>query len=114
MKNMTYYVDVKGKRYLVNEQNHLTDLKRWDTDIRDWLAQQHNIELGEEHIAAVDFIRQTYQRRQQHPMVRVVAKDLGERFGEEKGSLRYFYSLFPKGVYQAVAIAGVPVKGLCF
>lgn len=114
MASMTYHVDLKGKKYLVTQQFQLADMDRWDDDIRDWIADQLDITLNEEHIAAINFIRTTYQRRKQHPMVRVVAKALGDQFGEEKGSLRYFYSLFPKGVHQAVMIAGLPVRGMCF
>ena len=114
MGYVTYHVDVNGKRYLVNDQNQLIDQAHWDPDIRDWLAEQVGLQLSEEHIAAVDFIRSTYQRRKQHPMVRVIAAYLADTFGPEKGSLRHFYALFPKGVHQAVTIAGVPLKGLCF
>lgn len=114
MAHMTYHVDLKGKKYLVSEQYQLADMTRWDEDIRDWIAEKLGISLSEEHLAAINFIRSTYQRRKQHPMLRVVAKELGDRFGKEQGSVRYFYHLFPRGVHQAVTIAGVPIKGLCF
>ena len=114
MASMTYNVDVKGKKYLVTEQHQLANSDRWDHDIRDWIAEKLGIALNEEHISVIDFIRTTYARRSQHPMVRVIAAELAKQYGPEKGNLRYFYSLFPKGVHQAVAIAGVPLKGLCF
>jgi len=114
MASMTYNIDVKGKKYLVTEQHQLANMDRWDHDIRDWIAEKLEINLNEEHIAAIDFIRETYARRSQHPMVRVIAAELAKQYGPDKGSLKYFYSLFPKGVHQAVAIAGVPLKGLCF
>lgn len=114
MASMTYHVDLKGKKYLVTEQYQLANMDRWDHDIRDWIAEKQEINLNEEHISAIDFIRETYARRSQHPMVRVIAAELAQKYGTEKGSLKYFYSLFPKGVHQAVAIAGVPLQGLCF
>jgi tRNA 2-thiouridine synthesizing protein E len=114
MSDMTYYVELKGKKYLVTNQNQLTNRELWDDTIRDWLAEKENLELGEEHIAAVDFIRKTYERRKQHPMPRVIASDLAKRYGADKGNMRYFYSLFPRGVQQAVTIAGLPLQGLCF
>ncbi|MEE4167186.1 MAG: TusE/DsrC/DsvC family sulfur relay protein [Desulfocapsaceae bacterium] len=114
MATKTYNVEVKGKRYLVTEQHQLANGDRWDHDIRDWIAAKLDITMHEEHLSVIDFIRKPYARRSQHPMVRVIAAELARQYGPEKGSLRYFYSLFPKGVHQAVAIAGVPLKGLCF
>ncbi len=114
MLNLTRMVEVNGKRYLVTDQNQLTDLNTWDSDIRDWLAAEAQISLSEEHASVLDFIRATYQRRHQHPLVRVITAHIGEKFGPEKGNLRYFYRLFPKGIQQAVTIAGLPLQGLCF
>ncbi len=35
-----HHVEVKDKRYLVTDQNQLVDVKSWDHDIRDWLAEK--------------------------------------------------------------------------
>jgi TusE/DsrC/DsvC family sulfur relay protein len=109
-----HHVEVKDKRYLVTDQNQLVDVKSWDHDIRDWLAEKFDVDLGEEHLKVIDFIRTVYLKRNQHPMPRVIVADLASSYGDDKGTLRYFYSLFPKGIHQAVSIAGVPLKGLCF
>jgi tRNA 2-thiouridine synthesizing protein E len=114
MAMSSYHVEVKGKRYLVTDQPQLVDTSNWDHNIRDWLAEELDVTLGEEHLAVIEFIREMYSKRSQHPMPRVIAADLANQYGPEKGTLKYFYSLFPKGVHQAVAIAGVPLKGLCF
>lgn len=110
----TYHVEVKDKRYLVTEAGYLADLEAWDDDIRDWLAVQANLQLGEEHLTAIEFIRATYRRRGQHPNPRVIAAAVASRFGDDKATRRYFYTLFPKGVQQAFAVAGVPMQGFCF
>lgn len=114
MTQLTYNVELNGKKYLVTDQNHLADLNAWDSDIRDWLAEKANVELREEHQTALEFIRDVYNKRDRHPMVRVVAAHLEEKYGPEKGTLRYFYGLFPKGIQQAVILAGVPITGLCY
>jgi TusE/DsrC/DsvC family sulfur relay protein len=110
----TYHVEVNDKKYLVNENYHLVKMDSYDEDIRDWIADRVEVSLSEEHIAAIEFIRNTYARRQQHPNPRVIAASLASQYGEEHGTLKHFYSLFPKGVKQAFAVAGVPMQGFCF
>jgi len=110
----SYHVELKDKKYLVSESNYLVNTDSWDTDIRDWLADKVEVSLGEEHIAAIDFIRNTYSKRKRHPNPRTIAAGLAEQYGADRGTLRYFYSLFPKGVQQAFAVAGVPMQGFCF
>lgn len=114
MTDLTYNVDINGKSYLITEQNQLVDMQAWDPDICSWLAEKANVKLQEEHRTALEFIRETYRKRDRHPIVRVVAAHLAKIYGPEKGSLRFFYSLFPKGIQQAVILAGVPVQGLCY
>lgn len=110
----TYYVNLQEKKYLVTEDNHLVHVNSWDTAIRDWLAAKVGLVLSDEHLAAIEFIRGTYEKRGQHPNQRVIAAELAARFGPEKGTLKHFYNLFPKGVKQAFSIAGLPMQGFCF
>ncbi len=110
----TYYVQLDDKKYLVTEDHHLVHINSWDTAIRDWLADKVGLVLGVEHLAAIEFIRAVYDKRKQHPNQRVIAAELAARFGPEKGTLRHFYQLFPKGVKQAFSVAGLPMQGFCF
>jgi TusE/DsrC/DsvC family sulfur relay protein len=111
---MAYQVRLKDKRYLLTEKDHLVHVDAWDSEIRDWLAGKAGVELGQEHLDAIEFIRNTYTRRKMHPNPRVIAANLAQKYGPDKGTLRHFYSLFPKGVQQAFAISGVPMQGFCF
>ena len=111
---MAYHVRLKDKRYLLTESDYLVNIDSWDSEIRDWLAGKAGVKLADEHIEAIEFIRSTYQKRKQHPNPRVIAANLAKKYGSEKGTLRHFYSLFPRGVQQAFAIAGVPMQGFCF
>ena len=111
---MTYYVQLDNRKYLVTEDNHLVHISSWDTAIRDWLAAKVGVKLSEEHYAAIEFIRSAYEKRGQHPNPRVIAAELAARFGPEKGTLKNFYRLFPRGVKQAFSIAGLPMQGFCF
>jgi len=111
---MAYHIKLKDRRYLLTEKDYLINGDSWDNEIRDWLANKAGLELDEEHLEAIEFIRTTYNKRKQHPNPRVIAANLAKKYGPDKGTLRYFYSLFPKGVQQAFAIAGVPMQGFCF
>ena len=111
---MAYHVRLKDKRYLLTEKDYLVNVESWDSEIRDWLADKVGVELEDEHLDAIEFIRATYTKRKTHPNPRVIAADLAKKYGPDKGTLRHFYSLFPKGVQQAFAIAGVPMQGFCF
>lgn len=114
MKNLRHDIEVNGKKYSLTDQNHLSDVDAWDADILNWLAEKAEIKLQEEHRTALEFIRHTYKSRERYPVVRLVAAHLAEKHGPEKGTPKYFYNLFPKGVQQASVLAGVPVKELCF
>ena len=111
---MAYHVQLKNKRYLLTEKDHLINGDSWDSEIRDWLADKAGVELDEERLDAIEFIRATYRKREQHPTPRVIAASLVKKYGPESGTLRHFYALFPKGVQQAFSIAGVPMQGFCF
>lgn len=111
---MAYHVRLKEKRYLLTEKDYLVNIDAWDSDIRDWLADKAGVALEDEHRDAIEFIRSSYMKRKTHPNPRVIAADLAQKYGSDKGTLRHFYSLFPKGVQQAFAIAGVPMQGFCF
>ena len=111
---MAYHVKLKEKRYLLSDKDYLVNVDAWDSEIRDWLADKAKVELDEEHLDAIEFIRSTYRKRGTHPNPRVIAANLAKKYGSDRGTLRHFYSLFPKGVQQAFAISGVPMQGFCF
>ncbi len=114
MKDLRYNIEINGKQYSVTDKNQLSDINAWDADILNWLAEKAEVSLQEEHRTALEFIRETYKSRERHPVVRLVAAHLAEKYGKDKGTPQYFYSLFPKGVQQASVLAGVPVQELCF
>lgn len=114
MTTLSHYLELNGKRYLLSDENHLLDLTSWDSQIRDYLARQLNLQLNEDHIKVIDLIRRSFRDRNKHPYVRVVTGDMAKEMGSEKGTMRYFYNLFPKGIHQAFQLAGLPMQGFCF
>lgn len=107
-------MEVNGKSYLLSNNNHLLDLTSWDDQIRDYIAGELNIKLNNDHITVIKLIRESYKTRRRHPLVRVVTADMAKTMGPDKGTMRYFYGLFPKGIHQAFQVAGLPMQGFCF
>ncbi len=114
MKTLSHYLELNGKRYLLSNNNQLLDLASWDDQIRDYIAEELNITLSDDHITVIELIRESYKTRRKHPFVRVVTADMAKKMGENKGTIRYFYNLFPKGIHQAFQVAGLPMQGFCF
>lgn len=114
MTIFSHYLELNGKRYLLSDNNHLLDLTSWDQDIRDYIALKIDLDLSEDHIRVIELIRDSYKTRKKHPYVRVISADMAKALGPEKGTIRYFYNLFPKGVHQAFQLAGLPMQGYCF
>lgn len=114
MRTLSHYMELNGKKYLLSDSNHLLDLTTWDNQIRDYIANKININLTEDHLKVIELIRESYETRKKHPFVRVVAADMAKEMGPEKGTMRYFYNLFPKGIHQAFQVAGLPMQGFCF
>ncbi|MGB3223646.1 MAG: TusE/DsrC/DsvC family sulfur relay protein [Desulforhopalus sp.] len=114
MKTLSHYLELNGKRYLLSNNNQLLDLASWDDQIRDYIAEELDLKLSNDHITVIELIRESYKTRKKHPFVRVVTADMAKKMGEDKGTIRYFYNLFPKGIHQAFQVAGLPMQGFCF
>jgi tRNA 2-thiouridine synthesizing protein E len=110
---ITRSVTLKSKSYLLDDKFYLKKFSDWDENIQDWLAQKGNIELTSEHLIVIEFLRKSYSNNNRHPAVRTVTTELAKRSGGKKGSVKYFHSLFPGGIHQALLIAGLPMMDSC-
>ncbi len=104
---------IDSKKYRVNDKYYVIEFSSWDENLRDWLAEKENISLNDEHISVIDFLRDMFQLNKNHPVIRTVTSELAMRFGADKGSVKYFHTLFPKGIHQAFLIAGIPMQDSC-
>ncbi len=109
----TVHVELNGKRYELNCKGFLVDMSHWDVLLRDWFAEQEKIELTDEHLKVIDFLRNYYGENNEHPVIRMITADMVEKLGREKGAVKYFHQLFPSGIHQAYMIAGLPMKHSC-
>ncbi|SDO62491.1 TusE/DsrC/DsvC family sulfur relay protein [Desulforhopalus singaporensis] len=114
MTTISHYLHINGKKYLISENYQLLDLNAWDHKVRDYIAQKLDLALTNDHKRVIELIRKSYTERKRHPYVRVVTADMAKDMGPEKGTMKYFYNLFPRGIHQAFQIAGLPMQGFCF
>jgi TusE/DsrC/DsvC family sulfur relay protein len=89
-----------------DEEGYLIEPRDWNEDIAKQLAAQESIQLTEDHLDAIGFMREYYADHQITPDVRHVMKHLEKRLGAE--SRNAIFELFPYGyVKQACKIAGM-------
>jgi TusE/DsrC/DsvC family sulfur relay protein len=111
--SITRKISLEGKDYLVNDRYYLKEFSAWDKRIRDWLAAQENLHLGPEQLHVIEILRAAFEKNRRHPVIRTITTELQDRFGTDKGSVKYFHRLFPGGIHQAFLLAGLPMQDSC-
>lgn len=100
---------VNGEAIAVSEAGWLEDTRIWNEDIAKAIAVAEGVELTPEHW---DVIREARAYFDEYGIVaeqRVFMKLMKEKFGAERSSQQYLYSLFPHGpLKQGNKIAGLP------
>ena len=77
------------------------------------IARDENLELTDDRLEIVNFVRTHFEERETIPELRTLLKALRERHGKDKATRKYVYNLFPYGYgQQACKIAGMrkPLK----
>ena len=110
---ITREIDIDGTTYLANDKYYLKEFSDWNPRIRDWLAEREDIVLGPEQLHVIEFLRATFAGNRRHPVLRMVTTELAQQFGTEKGSVKFFHTLFPGGIHQAFLLAGLPMQDSC-
>ena len=103
-----------GATVEADEEGYIQDIGLWTPELAELIAQDENIEMSDDHWEVVNFLRSYYEEYQIAPAVRVLTKAIKKTLGEDKGSSRYLYELFPYGpAKQACKIAGLPKPTGC-
>jgi tRNA 2-thiouridine synthesizing protein E len=98
-----------GRAIAVDEKGYLLDPANWDRLVAERMAELDGVELTEDHFAVIEIFRDYFQRYEIEPPMRALVKLVAEKMGEEKGSSRFLYRLFPEGpTTQACRYAGLP------
>ena len=106
-------ITLNGDLIEIDNEGFLLDPADWNIELANKLAEGENIDMQEAHWDVVLFVRDYYDQRQTVPEARHALKALREKYGKEKATRKFLYSLFPYGYgQQACKIAGMrkPLK----
>jgi tRNA 2-thiouridine synthesizing protein E len=97
-----------------DHEGYLMRRSDWSEDLALELANADGIELTDAHWEVIRFLQEYYDNYEIAPAIRILTKQIGKRFGKEKGNSRYLYELFPRGpAKQACRYAGLPKPTGC-
>ena len=88
---------VAGKRIEVDECGFLVNRSDWSEDVATAMARADGMELTSEHWEVINFMREYYEEHQLVPILRMLPKSFGKKFGPDKGNNKYLFELFPLG-----------------
>jgi tRNA 2-thiouridine synthesizing protein E len=95
-------VELDEKGYLLNPAN-------WTPVVAECMASQDKLVLTADHWVILKIFRTYFEQFEIDPPMRALVRRAKEQLGEENGSSRYLYQLFPDGPgLQACRYAGLP------
>lgn len=98
-----------GREVSIDERGYLTDPSQWDLAVAEHMARADGISLTPDHLAVIEIFRGYFQRYEIEPPMRALVKLTAEKLGEDKGTSRFLYRLYPEGpATQACRYAGLP------
>ena len=107
-------IEYQGQIIETDPQGYLKNVQDWQPELMPLLAQEEEIELTDDHIEVILFVRDFYIEFNTSPAIRMLVKAMSKKYGEDKGNSRYLYRLFPKGpAKQATKLAGLPKPVKC-
>ena len=107
-------IEYQGQIIETDPQGYLKNVQDWQPELMPLLAQEEEIELTDDHIEVILFVRDFYIEFNTSPSIRMLVKAMSKKYGEDKGNSRYLYRLFPKGpAKQATKLAGLPKPVKC-
>jgi len=107
-------LNLNGQAIELDEEGYLLDLKLWSEPLAEYLAEQEDIALTEEHWEIIRVIRDFYADYELSPAMRPLVKAVGQALGPDKGKSIYLMKLFPESpAKQAARLAGLPKPTNC-
>ena len=101
-------LEVNGKSIETDGNGNLTDPATWDEDVAKALAAEDGIELTQEHMDVLNYLRTEFLENNEQPMERAINKGMSKVWGR-KVSSKDLYVLFPLAPSkQGNKIAGLP------
>ena len=111
---MAKELECAGNRIALDKEGYLVNLSDWTETVAEAIAARENIELTEEHWEVITLLREFYAQHELSPMMRILVKQMKEKYGSAKGSSMYLMKLFPEyPALLACKIAGLPRPTNC-
>ncbi|VAX13234.1 DsrC family protein [hydrothermal vent metagenome] len=101
---------VNGKTIKLSEAGWLENLDEWSEELAAEICKNENIpELSQEHWDIINLAREYFTDNGSVCEPRNFTKLMKEKYGKDRSSQKYIYSLFPTGLIKcANKIAGLP------
>ncbi|NND91108.1 MAG: TusE/DsrC/DsvC family sulfur relay protein [Granulosicoccus sp.] len=97
-----------------DHEGYLRRREDWSVELALELAEADGITLTDAHWEVLNFLQEYYDNYEIAPAIRILTKQIGKRYGQEKGNSKYLYELFPRGpAKQACRYAGLPKPTGC-
>jgi tRNA 2-thiouridine synthesizing protein E len=96
-----------------DDEGYLLHCDDWCPHVMQLLAEESDVQLSEDHLAVITFVRDYFEQHDSVPLARDLLKHLAIIWGKDKATRRQLYQLFPYGYgQQACKIAGMrkPLK----
>ncbi len=102
-------LEIDGKIIALSEAGWLEDLSEWSEKVAEGIAKNENVSLTDEHWDIINTARDYFTEYGTVAEPRVFSKLMKEKFGADRSSQQYIYSLFPYGLIKSAnKIAGLP------
>jgi tRNA 2-thiouridine synthesizing protein E len=106
-------LQLNGTTIETDNEGYLLNTDDWSPELAAVIASGENMELTDERMEVVHFVRHHFEERECIPELRTLLKALREKHGQEKATRKYIYRMFPYGYgQQACKLAGMrkPLK----
>lgn len=111
---MSKYIEFEGNLIATDEEGYLQDITIWSPKLGDHIAYIEGIKLNQQHWLVINFVREFYQEFNTTPAIRMLVKNLEQKFGKEIGNSRYLQKMFNDSPAKTIAkIAGLPKPAKC-
>ena len=104
-------VEANGKTVQLSEAGWLENLDEWTPEVAEAIASQVEKipELTDEHWDIINLAREYFKENGVVAEPRLFSKLMKEKYGKDRSSQKYIYSLFPTGLIKcANKVAGLP------
>ena len=102
-------LNIDGKIIKLSEAGWLEDLSEWSVDVANGIAVNEKVELTDEHWDIINEAREYFEENGSVAEPRVFSKIMKQKYGADRSSQQYIYSLFPYGLIKSAnKIAGLP------